>query len=182
MSQPVISYLHNKTCVAMCVENMQRGAGGDITPLEIVEMFVTIFCFLKDSSSASQTLLDDFKSCQGYVFLSEFLLKLEQDDQPEASEAIRNLVLLVASLTFCGHTELPMTSVHTSGQSSLYQLPDFEMPAPENRGSTVRNIHAFQVLQSVFLKCSSVSLGGTILDAISTIYHGDNANFFLLQV
>ena len=71
----------------MCVENMQRGAGGDITPLEIVEMFVTIFCFLKDSSSASQTLLDDFKSCQGYVFLSEFLLKLEQDDQPEASEA-----------------------------------------------------------------------------------------------
>ena len=39
----------------------------------------------------------------------------------------------------------------------------------------------FQVLQSVFMKCSSVSLGGTILDAISTIYHGDNANFFLLQ-
>ena len=179
LSQPVISYLHNKTCIAMCVENMQRGAGTDITPLEIVEMFVTIFCFLKDSSSVSQTLLDDFKSCQGYIFLSEFLLKLEQDSEPESSEAIRNLVLLVASLTFCGHTELNTT---ISTQSSLYQLPDFEMPVPENRGSTVRNIHAFQVLQSVFLKCSSASLGGTILDAISTIYHGDNANFFLLQV
>ena len=163
----------------MCVENMQRGAGSDITPLEIVEMFVTIFCFLKDSSSVSQTLLDDFKSCQGYIFLSEFLLKLEQDSEPESSEAIRNLVLLVASLTFCGHTELNTT---ISTQSSLYQLPDFEMPVPENRGSTVRNIHAFQVLQSVFLKCNSASLGGTILDAISTIYHGDNANFFLLQV
>ena len=62
----------------MCIENMQRGAGGDITPLEIVEMFVSIFCFLKDSSATSQTLLDDFKSCQGYIFLSEFLLKLEQ--------------------------------------------------------------------------------------------------------
>ena len=45
----------------------------------------------------------------------------------------------------------------------------------------MRNLQAFQVLQSVFLKCSSASLGGTILDAISTIYHGDNANFFLLQ-
>ena len=38
-----------------------------------------------------------------------------------------------------------------------------------------------QVLQSVFMKCVSPCLGGTILDAISTIYHGDNANYFLLQ-
>ena len=38
-------------------------------------MFVTVFCFLKDSCQTSQTLLDDFKSCQGYVFLSEFLLQ-----------------------------------------------------------------------------------------------------------
>ena len=69
----------------MCIENMQRGtqstdnsAATELAPLEMVEMLVTIFCFLKDSSAASQTLLDDFKSCQGYIFLSEFLLKLEQ--------------------------------------------------------------------------------------------------------
>ena len=125
LSQPVISYLHNKeqihnlskkfssfknnrifvgnsyneftnvidascdsnsqTCIAMCIENMQRSTQSsdnspvtDLAPLEIVEMLVTIFCFLKDSSTNSQTLLDDFKSCQGYIFLSEFLLKLEQ--------------------------------------------------------------------------------------------------------
>ena len=82
LSQPVISYLHNKGCMAMCIENMQRGAGTDIAPLEIVEMFVTIFCFLKDSSTVSQTLLDDFRTCQGYIFLSEFLLKLEQVSVP----------------------------------------------------------------------------------------------------
>ena len=64
--------------MAMCIENMKRGAGSEIAPLEIVEMFVTIFCFLKDSSSVSQTLLEDFRACQGYIFLSEFLLKLEQ--------------------------------------------------------------------------------------------------------
>ena len=69
----------------MCIENMQRSTQSsdnspvtDLAPLEIVEMLVTIFCFLKDSSTNSQTLLDDFKSCQGYIFLSEFLLKLEQ--------------------------------------------------------------------------------------------------------
>ena len=53
----------------------------------------------------------------------------------------RNLVLLVASLTFCGHTELSLVA----SSSSLYQLPDFQMPLPENRGATVRNLQAFQV-------------------------------------
>ena len=47
----------------------------ELSPLELVEMFVTVFCFLKDSSDVSQILLEDFKACHGYVFLSEFLLK-----------------------------------------------------------------------------------------------------------
>lgn len=59
--------------MGLCVENMERGQ--DLSPLEIVEMFVTVFCFLKDSSEVSQTLLDDFRSSQGYAFLTEFLLR-----------------------------------------------------------------------------------------------------------
>ena len=47
----------------------------ELSPLELVEMFVTVFCFLKDSSEVSQTLLDDFRSCQGYGYLTEFLLR-----------------------------------------------------------------------------------------------------------
>ena len=31
--------------IALCVENMQRTA--DLKPLEIVEMFVTVFCFIR---------------------------------------------------------------------------------------------------------------------------------------
>ena len=46
----------------------------EIKPLEVVEMFVTVFCFLKDSAQNSETLLEDFRTCQGYIFLSEFLL------------------------------------------------------------------------------------------------------------
>nr|CAD7205076.1 unnamed protein product [Timema douglasi] len=75
LSQPVVSYIHQKSCVALCIDNMQRVP--ELSPLEIVEMFVAVFCFLKDSSEVSQTLLDDFRSCQGYLFLSEFLLKGE---------------------------------------------------------------------------------------------------------
>jgi hypothetical protein len=47
----------------------------ELAPLELVEMFVTVFCFLKDSSEVSSTLLDDFRQAQGYLFLSDFLLK-----------------------------------------------------------------------------------------------------------
>lgn len=58
----------------MCIDNMQRAS--DLSPIELVEMFVTVFCFLKDSSEVSQVLLDDFRAANGYIFLSEFLIKL----------------------------------------------------------------------------------------------------------
>nr|CAD7262381.1 unnamed protein product [Timema shepardi] len=48
-------------------------------------------------------------------------------------------------------------------------------------GASVRNIQAFQVLQSVFLKSNSAVLCCTILDAISSVYHADNANYFILE-
>lgn len=63
----------DKGCIALCIDNMQRVP--ELALLEVVEMFVTVFCFLKDSSEVSQTLLDDFRTCQGYIFLSDFLLK-----------------------------------------------------------------------------------------------------------
>ena len=47
----------------------------ELSPIELVEMFVTVFCFLKDSSEVAQTLLDDFRACHGYVFLTDFLLR-----------------------------------------------------------------------------------------------------------
>jgi len=57
----------------MCIENMRQCS--DLSPLEIVDMFVTVSYFLKDSSEVSQILLDDFNTAQGYTFLSDFLLK-----------------------------------------------------------------------------------------------------------
>lgn len=174
LTQPVVSYIHNKECVSLCVENMQRVQ--ELSPLEIVEMFVTVFCFLKDSSEVSQSLLDDFRSCQGYIFLSEFLLRMEQDTSQEACEALRNLVLLIASLTICGFIELKPSHASTG---SLFQIPGFQLPQPT--GASVRNIQAFQVLQSVFLKTQTAYLSGLLLDAISTVYHSDKANYFILE-
>jgi hypothetical protein len=173
----IYNYFSAKGCIALSVENLQRNS--DLSPLEVVEMFVTVFCFLKDSSQNSETLLEDFRTCQGYIFLSEFLVKMESRVGDESREAIRNLVLLVASLTFCGHTEIKMPQ--SLGSASLYQLDSFEQPELMNKGSTVRNVLAFQVLQSVFLKSKSENLGANVLDAVSTIYSADNANYFLLE-
>lgn len=62
-----------KECLATCVQNMQQS--DDLSPLEIVEMFAGLSCFLKDSSDVSQTLLDDFRMCQGYTFLCDLMLR-----------------------------------------------------------------------------------------------------------
>lgn len=62
-----------KECLATCVQNMQQS--DDLSPLEIVEMFAGLSCFLKDSSDVSQTLLDDFRMCQGYAFLCDLMLR-----------------------------------------------------------------------------------------------------------
>ena len=48
-------------------------------------------------------------------------------------------------------------------------------------GSSVRNIAAFQVLHNVFMKSSTTSLCSVILDAISTIFHSDPINYFILE-
>lgn len=177
LSEPVVNYIHAKGCVALCIDNMQRSP--QLQALEIVEMFVAVFCFLKDSSEVSQVLLDDFRSSQGYVFLSEFLLKLESERSKngDATAAIRNLVLMTASLCMCGFTELRPNF----NQNPLFQMQGFQIPQTSSRGTSVRNIHAFQVLQSVFLRSNSTSLCCTIVDAISSIYHSDNANYFILE-
>ncbi|XP_013136789.1 PREDICTED: WD repeat and FYVE domain-containing protein 3 [Papilio polytes] len=190
LSQSVVQYIHNKGCVALCIENMQRIP--ELTPLEVVEMFVAVFCFLKDSSEVSQLLLDDFRTCQGYLFLSEFLLKHEKQDVPdfltsgleeervcgsEARAALRNLVLMISSLCACGFSELRPTRANTE----LFQLQGFVLPQPTTQGQAVRNVQAFQVLQSVFIKSNSPALCCTILDAISSVYHADNANYFILE-
>lgn len=68
-----MQFFSEKECLSTCVQNMQQS--DDLSPLEIVEMFAGLSCFLKDSSDVSQTLLDDFRIWQGYNFLCDLLLR-----------------------------------------------------------------------------------------------------------
>ncbi|TMW39411.1 hypothetical protein DOY81_015509, partial [Sarcophaga bullata] len=154
LTDAVVSYIHSKGCMALCVDNMRRLTFGN--PLEIVEMFVTVFCFLKDSSQVSQILLDDFKASQGYIFLSDFLLKFDtsRTQSIEVQAAIRNLVLMISSLCMCGFNELRPPQAQINALFKMARIsPECLRLHPEE--TCVRNVYAFQVLQTVFLKATS---------------------------
>lgn len=85
---------------------------------------------------------------------------------------------MIASLCMCGYTELRLNQNPTG---TMFQMQGFQMPQTTSRDTCVRNVHAFHVLQTVFLKTSSTSLCCTILDAISSVYHSDNVNYFILE-
>lgn len=59
------------------------------------------------------------------------MCRLEKDEKGESVQALRNLVLLVGSLTTCGFTELKPT---TSNSDSLFQIPGFVIPQPMGKG------------------------------------------------
>ncbi|CAO2639174.1 WD repeat and FYVE domain-containing protein 3 [Lemmus lemmus] len=176
LSVNVVKYIHEKECLSTCVQNMQQS--DDLSPLEIVEMFAGLSCFLKDSSGVSQTLLDDFRIWQGYNFLCSLLLRLEQAKEAECRDALKGLVNLVTSLTTYGVSELKPAGVTTGAP---FLLPGFAVPQPAGKGHSVRNIQAFAVLQNAFLKAKTNFLAQIILDAITNIYMADNANYFILE-
>lgn len=111
-------------------------------------------------------------------FQSYCRLEQERSKNSDAQAAIRNLVLMIASLCTCGFHELRPSANQTN---TLFQMQGFQVPQANSRGSSVRNVHAFHVLQTVFLKSQSTSLCCTILDAMQSIYHADNVNYFILE-
>ncbi|XP_054466267.1 WD repeat and FYVE domain-containing protein 3 [Anoplopoma fimbria] len=176
LSVNVVKYIHEKECLGTCVQNMQQS--DDLSPLEIVEMFAGLSCFLKDSSDVSQTLLDDFRMCQGYAFLCDLMLRLEQSKEDESKDALKDLVNLVTCLTTYGVTELKPAGLTTGAP---FLLPGFVLPQPSGKGHTVRNIQAFSVLQNAFLRTKTNRLASMLLDAIGNIYSAEPANYFILE-
>ena len=95
------------------------------SPLELVEMFITLFSIFKDSTAISSVLIDDFRSCQGYLFLQDYLLQLGEIHDDSAAEACRNMVICVSNFTMVGFTPLrPSRSIGAPFQDSDFQIPE----------------------------------------------------------
>ena len=78
---------------------------------------------------------------------SDCVCRLEQDEKEESVQALRNLVLLVGSLTTCGFTELRPT---TSNSDSLFHLPGFVVPQPMGKGSDSSLVCSLTQISSVW--------------------------------
>ena len=116
-------FISAKTCVSLCIASMGRILKE--SPLELVEMFVTLFNILKDSITISSVLMDDFRSCYGYLFLQNYLLQLGEMDDHSAAEACRTMVICVSGFTMVGYTPLrPSRSIGAPFQDSDFQMPE----------------------------------------------------------
>ena len=116
-------------------------------------MFVTLTCVLKDSAEASPQLLENFNECHGYQFLSKMMLGFSQRKDAAASEACRNLVLLISSLVMTGYEQLlPPQNI-----SVPFQKAEYSIPKPSgNQGVGIRNLNAFKALIDLFLQVCSL--------------------------
>uniref|UniRef100_A0A8B9IYM1 WD repeat-and FYVE domain-containing protein 4 n=1 Tax=Amazona collaria TaxID=241587 RepID=A0A8B9IYM1_9PSIT len=169
-----IVYLQAVDCIKIAIQNLFKVA--DTLPAcDVCEAVSIVLCFVKDSYPISPALLTEFENNDGYQLLLKILLRcegLQQKGDPYLDEILD----MLTCLTTCGKTELKV-----SGNIVHPQLPHFNFEWTRSSGMTVKNLQAFQVLQSIFQKSNDQYLCERILAAISTIWAWDTVNFFLLE-
>ncbi|NXH13633.1 WDFY4 protein, partial [Bucco capensis] len=170
-----IVYLQAVDCIKIAIQNLFKLA--DTLPAcDVCEAVSIVLCFVKDSYPISSALLTEFENNDGYQLLLKILLRCEGLQQNEEDPYLDEILDMLTCLTTCGKTELKV-----SGNIIHPQLPHFDLEWTQSTGMTVKNLQAFQVLQSVFQKSNDQYLCGRILAAIATIWAWDTVNFFLLE-
>ncbi|NXE10849.1 WDFY4 protein, partial [Lophotis ruficrista] len=170
-----IVYLQAVDCIKIAIQNLFKLA--DTLPAcDVCEAASIVLCFVKDSYPISSALLTEFENNDGYQLLLKILLRCEGLLQNEGDPCVDEILDMLTCLTTCGKTELKV-----SGNIVHPQLPHFDFQRTQSSGMTVKNLQAFQVLQSVFQRSNDQHLCGRILAAIGTIWAWDTVNFFLLE-
>uniref|UniRef100_A0A8B9MDJ5 WDFY family member 4 n=1 Tax=Accipiter nisus TaxID=211598 RepID=A0A8B9MDJ5_9AVES len=170
-----IVYLQAVDCIKIAIQNLFKLA--DTLPAcDVCEAASIVLCFVKDSYPISSALLTEFEDNDGYQLLLKILLRCEGLQQNEGDPYLDEILDMLTCLTTCGKTELKV-----SGNIVHPQLPHFDFEQTRSSGMTVKNLQAFQVLQSIFQKSSDQHLCGRVLAAIGTIWAWDTVNFFLLE-
>uniref|UniRef100_A0A4Y0BJI3 DUF4704 domain-containing protein n=1 Tax=Anopheles funestus TaxID=62324 RepID=A0A4Y0BJI3_ANOFN len=184
LTEAIIEYVHAKGCMALCVDNMQRIVTSN--PLDVIEMLLSICGFLQQSSHCSQQLMDDFKECQGYLFLIDCLLKLHHDIPTKekngelTNDMFQKLIKIVLSLCYCGYAQV--TPLHAMDMSKArFQVQEFRLQQISSKAACLRNINAFLVLQTVFLRSENAFVCCLILDSVKSVYKSDEVNYFILE-
>ncbi|PKU32158.1 wd repeat- and fyve hypothetical protein [Limosa lapponica baueri] len=153
---------------------------GSGLPAALMQCLYLFFTFpLKKTSDDGETSEDDTETQE---MLIKIMLNMYREKQGVeellAADKLQSLIIATASLwDQCSHSwKVPTGRVlrtisKAQTKNSIVYL----------QGMTVKNLQAFQVLQSIFLKSNDQHLCGRVLEAISTIWAWDRVNFFLLE-
>uniref|UniRef100_A0A8C8BHA2 WDFY family member 4 n=1 Tax=Otus sunia TaxID=257818 RepID=A0A8C8BHA2_9STRI len=170
-----IVYLQAVDCIKIAIQNLFK-LSDTLPACDVCEAASIVLCFVKDSYPISSALLTEFENNDGYQLLLKILLRCEGLQQNEGHPYLDEILDMLTCLTICGKAELKV-----SGNIVHPQLPHFDFERTRSSGMTVKNLQAFQVLQSIFQKSNDQYLCGRILAAIGTIWAWDTVNFFLLE-
>ncbi|KAL8186647.1 UNVERIFIED_CONTAM: hypothetical protein K2H54_003385, partial [Gekko kuhli] len=147
-----------------------------LPPWDVCEVLNILLCFVKNSYPVSPALLSEFENNGGYQLLLKVLLRHDGPTDGKGDTSLQETLDILTQFTVCGQTELKV-----SGNVAHPQLPQFSVEQSPPTGNRVRNLKAFQVLESLFRKTDNPSLGQRILLAIKSIWTWDPMNFFLLE-
>ncbi|CAK8696786.1 unnamed protein product [Clavelina lepadiformis] len=184
LSHNVVQYIRSKQCIKTCINNLWRASvsleenPAVIVDVDLAEQLHCILRFISNTSEVTQLLLDDFRQYQGYIFVGEFILRLEgaATQSDVHYKALLSVIGAVEKLTTCGFNEIiPDPVIKSSFQN------DFVTPIPLGKGESVRNIQAFHVLETLFTRSRTTHLARAVLDAVFAVYCRDPANYFILE-
>ncbi|XP_035387227.1 WD repeat- and FYVE domain-containing protein 4 isoform X2 [Electrophorus electricus] len=178
-----IPALQAKNCMKICIQNLQK-MNKQVPGPVLAEVAVSVFSFVKDSYPISSALFEEFENNDGYTVLQSIMacatclsfFSCEEETAEEHFSPVEDLLDLIASLTLFGKAELKVALCVNNPQP-----PDFKFDPPLTKGFAVKNLKAFQIIQSSFLRSSSTLTCTQILRTVQKIWSWDKANFFLLE-
>ena len=173
----MIQYIHDKHQIQLYLHNIKHP---DMSPAKTVDVFMTLFNLLRDSSRISGSVLENFRCAQGYKFVSDFILSLEEaaTEDSVCLEAVKDVIFLTASLAYCGFMDIyPEAKL----DDDPWQDSEFVIPVPSKSGLAVRNRTAFSTLGYLLMNCKTEQLSLLLLETILGLYRTDNSNYFILK-
>ncbi|XP_077585653.1 WD repeat- and FYVE domain-containing protein 4 isoform X2 [Stigmatopora nigra] len=167
--------LLGKNCIRICIQNLLR-IDSQVSGVLLAEVAVAVFSFVRDTYSLNPALFTEFDSHNGYKALGNILKRCEAGVSEEEFHSVEELLALIASFTLLGKTELKVALC-----VSHPQPPGFKFEPPLNKGSSVKNMPAFLLLQASLLQSEDALLCCQILRTLQMIWERDKVNFFLLE-
>ncbi|XP_040905708.1 WD repeat- and FYVE domain-containing protein 4 isoform X2 [Toxotes jaculatrix] len=170
-----VSCLLGKNCVRICIQNLLH-ISADVSGPLLAEVAVAVFSFVRDTYPLNSALFIEFDTNDGYRALDNILKRCEEGVSVDEFQPVEELLALIASFTMFGKTELKVVLCVTNPQP-----PSFKFDPPLTKGSAVKNLQAFHLLQASLLRSQDSLLCCQLLRTLQTIWERDLANFFLLE-